>query len=291
MKIKATKGSIIFDTVNFLIMTAAVLVCLYPLWYVLVASFSDGNLVSQGKVTFWVEGFNIDAYKKALETPHMGEAYVNTIFYSVVGVILSMIFTALGAYPLSKKRLHGRKIITLFITFTMWFNAGLMPSFITYRAYGLLDTRLGVLASGLVSTFYVMIMRNSFEAVPEALEESMKLDGASDFKVFWHIYLPLCVPTLMTLTLYYFVQRWNTYFWPMIILQDESLVPLQVILKKLVVDMSGLYENMNDTDVTSITKENMVYATMMLAVVPMLVLYPFIQKFFVKGITVGAVKG
>ena len=291
MKIKATKGERIFDIFNFLIMTAAVIVCLYPLWYVLVASFSDGNLVSQGKVTFWVEGFNIDAYKKALETPYIGSAYANTLFYSVVGVILSMIFTALGAYPLSKKRLHGRKIITLFITFTMWFNAGLMPSFITYRAYGLLDTRMGVLMSGLVSTFYVFIMRNSFEGVPDALEESMKLDGASDFKVFWHIYLPLCVPTLMTLTLYYFVQRWNTYFWPMIILQDETLVPLQVILKKLVVDMSGLYENMNDMDVTSITKENMVYATMMLAVVPMLVLYPFIQKFFVKGITVGAVKG
>jgi len=291
MKIKPTKSERIFDIVNFFIMAATVIICLYPLWYVLVASFSEGNLVSQGKVTLWVKGFNIDAYKKALETPYIGSAYANTVFYSFVGVALSMMFTALGAYPLSKKRLHGRKLITIFITFTMWFNAGLMPSFITFRTYGLLDNRLGVLVHGLVSTFYVMIMRNSFEAVPDALEESMKLDGASDFKVFWHIYLPLCVPTLMTLTLYYFVQRWNTYFWPMIILQNEKLVPLQVILKKLVVEMSGLYENMNETDVTRISKENMVYATMVLAVVPMLVLYPFIQRFFVKGITVGAVKG
>ena len=272
-------------------MTAAVIVCLYPLWYVLVASFSDGNLVSQGKVTLWIKGFNMDAYKKALATPYIGSAYANTVFYSFVGVAMSMAFTAIGAYPLSKKRLHGRKFLTIFITFTMWFNAGLMPTFITYRTYGLLDTRMGVLMSGLISTFYVMIMRNAFEAVPEALEESMKLDGASDFKVFWHVYLPLSVPTLMTLTLYYFVQRWNTYFWPMIILQTEELVPLQVILKKLVVEMSGLYENLTESDVTKISKENMVYATMTLAVVPMLVLYPFIQRFFVKGITVGAVKG
>lgn len=291
MKIKPTKSERAFDIVNTIIMITVVIICLYPLWYVLVASLSDGNLVSQGKVTLWIKGFNVDAYKKALATPYMGSAYANTVFYSFAGVALSMIFTALGAYPLSKKRLRGRKILTIFITFTMWFNAGLMPTFITYRAYGLLDTRLGVLASGLVSTFYVMIMRNSFEAVPDALEESMKLDGASDFKVFWHIYLPLSVPTLMTLTLYYFVQRWNTYFWPMIILQTEELVPLQVILKKLVVEMSGLYENLTESDVTKISKENMVYATMTLAVVPMLVLYPFIQRFFVKGITVGAVKG
>lgn len=291
MKIKSTKGERLFDIVNFVIMAAAVIVCIYPLWYVLVASFSDGNLVSQGKVTLWVKGFNMDAYKKALDTPYIGSAYANTVFYSFVGVAMSMVFTAIGAYPLSKKRLHGRKILTIFITFTMWFNAGLMPTFITYRTYGLLDTRMGVLMSGLISTFYVMIMRNAFEAVPEALEESMKLDGASDFKVFWHIYLPLSVPTLMTLTLYYFVQRWNTYFWPMIILQTEELVPLQVILKKLVVEMSGLYENLTESDVTKISKENMVYATMTLAVVPMLVLYPFIQRFFVKGITVGAVKG
>ena len=291
MKIKPTKSGRAFDIVNTIIMITVVIICLYPLWYVLVASLSDGNLVSQGKVTLWIKGFNVDAYKKALATPYMGSAYANTAFYSFAGVALSTIFTALGAYPLSKKRLHGRKILTIFITFTMWFNAGLMPTFITYRTYGLLDTRMGVLMSGLISTFYVMIMRNAFEAVPEALEESMKLDGASDFKVFWHIYLPLSVPTLMTLTLYYFVQRWNTYFWPMIILQTEELVPLQVILKKLVVEMSGLYENLTESDVTKISKENMVYATMTLAVVPMLVLYPFIQRFFVKGITVGAVKG
>lgn len=291
MKIKSTPSEKAFDIVNFIIMTVTVIICVYPLWYVFVASFSDGNLVSQGKVTLWFGGFNTEAYKKALSTAYIGSSYANTIFYAFAGTALSMLFTAVGAYPLSKKRLHGRKFLTIFITFTMWFSAGLMPTFITYRTYGLLDTRTGVLMSGLVSTFYVMIMRNAFEAVPEALEESMKLDGASDFRIFVNIYLPLTVPTLMTLTLYYFVQRWNTYFWPMIILQNEELVPLQVILKKLVIEMSGLYENMNERDVTSISKENMVYATMVLAVVPMLVLYPFIQRFFVKGITLGAVKG
>ena len=134
-------------------------------------------------------------------------------------------------------------------------------------------------------------MRTAFKGVPDSLEESMKLDGASDFQILLKCYLPLTVPTLMTLVLYYFVIRWNSYFWAMILLKDESKIPLQVLLKKLVVEMSGLFENMDNTDYNSVSQETLVYATMVIAVAPMLILYPFIQKFFVKGVTVGAVKG
>lgn len=290
MKKKLKISEILFNTFNFIVMASAVIICIYPLWYILVASFSGASAVSTGEVMFWIKDFSFEAYNKALNQPFIGSSYLNTIFYSIVGTALSIVLTILGGYGLSKKRLHGRKFFTLMVTFTMWFSAGLMPTYITYKTYGLLDTRLAVLLYGAVSTFYVIIMRTAFESVPDALEESMKLDGASDYQILYHIYIPLSVPTIMTLILYYFVARWNTYFWPMIVLQTETKVPLQVILKKLIVEMSGLFENA-DADISSLSVETIVYATIVVAVVPMLVLYPFIQKFFVKGVAVGAVKG
>lgn len=290
MKKRLTKGEIVFNVFNFIVMTLAVTVCIYPLWYVLVASFSNGLAVSIGKVSFWPVDFTLESYAQALSQPYIGTSYLNTFFYAVVGTALSMILTAIGAYPLSKKRLAGRKWITFFVSFTMWFSAGMMPTYIIFKTYGLLDSRLGVLLQGAISTFYVIIMRTAFEGVPDSLEESMKIDGASDFQVFFHTYLPLTVPTIMTLVLYYFVQRWNAYFWPMILLQTETKVPLQVILKKLIVEMTGLMEE-EGVDISTMSKETIIYATMVVAVAPMLILYPFIQKFFVKGVTVGAVKG
>ena len=291
MKRKSSIGDKIFVFINGLIMAGAVIIALYPLWYVLVASFSDPTAVSTGKVYFWIKGFTLASYQKAFATPYVGSSYLNTIYYAVFGTVLSMMLTILGGYALSKKRLHGRTFLMFFISFTMWFNAGMIPSYITYRMLGLLDTRLGVLVNGILNTFYVIMMRTAFESVPDSLEESMKLDGATDFQVLFNCYIPLCVPTIMTLVLYYFVARWNTYLWPMIILKTETKVPLQVVLKKLVVEMSGLFDNSGDTDVSSLSKETVIYSTMTIAVIPMLVMYPFIQRFFVKGVVVGAVKG
>lgn len=289
---KSTFGEKIFTVVNGLIMLLAVFFALYPLWYVLVSSFSEPVAVTSGKVFLWPVGFTTASYKKALfDTPYVLSSYLNTIFYAVVGTSMSMILTMLGAYGLSKKRLHGRKFLTIYVTFTMWFAAGMIPSYIIYRMLGLLDTRLGVLCSGLMNTFNLIIMRTAYQNVPESLEESMKLDGASDFQVLFNCYIPLCVPTIMTLVLYYFVARWNTYLWPMIILSTETKVPLQVVLRKLIVEMTGLFDNSADVDVGTMSKETIIYATMIIAVVPMLILYPFIQRFFVKGVVVGAVKG
>lgn len=286
-----TKGDLIFDICNYLLMAILMLICVYPLWYVIVGSFSSPSEVSMGNVVLWPKGFNLVAYKQTFSTDYILVSYLNTIFYAFVGTALSMIFTVLGAYPISKQRLHGRKFFTIFFSISMWFSAGLMPSYVTYNMLGLIDTRTGVLMSGLLSTFNLIIMRTAYLGVPESLEESMKLDGASDTQILLHCYMPLTVPTFMTLVLFYFVSRWNTYFWPMIILKDNAKIPLQVILKKLVVEMQGLYEKMEGQDITKVSQETMVYATMVVAVAPMLILYPFIQKFFVKGVTVGAVKG
>ena len=291
MKRKLTLADKLFNTANFIIMAAVVMICIYPLWYVIICSLSDAQAVTNGEVMIWIKGFNLSGYKKAFSTPYLGTSYLNTFFYAFVGTALSMSLTVLGAYPLSKKRLRGRRWMTFLVTFTMWFSAGMMPTYIMYQSLELLDTRFAVLIHGAVSMFYVIIMRSAFEGVPDALEESMKLDGASDLQILFKCYIPLVVPTIMTLTLYYFVLRWNSYFWPMLLLKTETKVPLQVVLRKLIVEMNGLFENMEGADITHLSKETIVYSTIVISVIPMLSLYPFVQKFFVKGITIGAVKG
>lgn len=289
--IKKTRNEKIFDIFNYAIMAVVVFITLYPLWYVLIASFSGANAVTKGEVLFTVKDFTLNAYKKVLETDNIGISYINTIIYAIAGTLVSMILTILGGYVLSKKNLIGRKFLTLFVMFTMWFSAGMMPNYILMRDLNLLDSRLGVILFGAVSTFYVILMRSFFESIPESMEESAKIDGASDFRILFSIYLPLSTASIMTISLYYFVARWNSYFWPMILINDETKIPLQVVLKKMLVEMSGLYENSGNIDLSTTSKETMVYATMVVAVAPMLCIYPFVQKFFVKGVMLGAVKG
>lgn len=192
---RKTKADMIFNVCNFLFIGTLMVLCVYPLWYVLIGSFSNPTSVSMGEVLIWPKGFNLMAYKQTFSTDNIWTSYLNTIFYSLTGTAMSLLFTALGAYPLSKKRFMGRKWLTLLISLTMWFSAGMMPLYITFTNLGLVNTRLGVLCQGLVSTFYVIIMRTAFEGVPDSLEESMKLDGAGDIQIFIHCYLPLTVPT------------------------------------------------------------------------------------------------
>ena len=291
MTIKRTKGEVLFDIFNVIFMAVMVIVWLYPVWYITVASFSDIDAVAQGRVVVWPKGLNLSAYAEVFNTKNIWTSYGNTVFYSIVGTALSMVLSTTGAYTLSKRYLYGRKVLTWFVLISMWFGAGLMPTYINFKELGLLDTRLGVLLCGAVSTFNIVLLRTYFESIPAELEESAKLDGANDFYIFKNIYLPLSVPAIMTITMYYFVGRWNAYFWTMLLIQDETKISLQVLLKKLVVEMSVNYSEAQNIDFQSTSRETMMYATMVVAVLPMLILYPFIQKYFVKGIMVGAIKG
>ncbi len=288
---KLTKGQKVFNVVNFFLMLAVCLITVYPLWYTVIASFSDPLAVSTGSVTILPVGFELASFKKVFEMDNIWTAYGNTIFYSVFGTLLNMVLTILGAYPLSKRRLKGRRVFMLFILITMWFNAGMMPSFLNYRDLGLYDTRAAILLCGAIDTFNVILMRTFFENVPDSMEESAKLDGANDWRILLNIYLPLSVPAIATVTMYYFVGRWNSYFWSMLLLKDQSKVPLQVLLKKLIVEVSYSVNEAVDMSATVMTEQTIVYATIVIAVLPMLILYPFLQKFFVKGIMVGAIKG
>ena len=286
-----TKGDKVFDVFLCIIMAVIVIVTVYPIWYIVVASFSSNNAVSTGKVTLWISEFTLSSYKQVVSQQNLWISYGNTVFYSVFGTIINMVMTILTAYALSKKWLRGRKIITLFFLLSMWFSPGMMATYINYRDLGMVNSRLAILVIGAISIYNTILMRSFFESIPEALEESARIDGAGDFRILLQIYLPLSTAALMTISLYYFVEHWNSYFWSMILLQDDSKIPLQVMLKKLVVQMTGNASETANMDFTEMSRETVVYATMVVAVLPMLIVYPFVQRFFVKGVMIGAVKG
>ncbi len=288
---KKTFADKVFDFINYIIMVAALLATLFPIWYIIVASLSEGLEVQSGNVLLWVKGFTLETYKTVFRTKNVWLSYANTIYYAFIGTAVSMILTILGGYSLSKSRLEYKKTITLFVLLSMWLSPGMMPTYLNFRDLGLLNNRFGILMCGGISSFYFILMRTFFESIPDSLEESAKLDGASDWDILVKIFIPLSVPAIMTLTLYYFVGRWNSYFWSMIMLSDETKIPLQVLLKKLVVEMSALYSEKGSVDYASSSRETMVYAMMVIAVMPMLIIYPFVQKFFVKGIMIGSIKG
>lgn len=288
---KRSLGEKVFGVFNIVFMILMMLVTVYPLWYVLVSSFSSPVAVAAGWTALLPSGITFDSYRKVASIPYIWTSYANTVFYSVVGTVISMAFTILGGYALSKKRLVGRKVFTFIIMVTMWFGAGVIPTYLNFRSLGLLDTRLGVLLCYAVSTFNVILMRTFFENVPDSMEESAKIDGANDWRVLMSIYLPVSVPALATLTMYYFVGRWNAYFWSMLLIKTQSLVPLQVLLTRLIVQVSYTVNDAVDMSENTMNEQTIIYATIVMAVIPMLVLYPFIQKYFIKGIMVGAIKG
>jgi putative aldouronate transport system permease protein len=289
--LRRSNGERLFAVLNGLFMVLLMAITLYPLWYVAIASFSNPLSVSRGVVTLLPDGFELASYQRVFETRNIWTSYLNTIFYAVVGTAVSMLLTVLGAYPLSKRRLAGRKAFMFIILFTMWFGAGMMPTYLNFRELGLLDTRLGLILCFAVSTFNVILMRTFFENVPDSMEESAKMDGANDWHILFRIYMPLSVPALAAVTMYYFVGRWNSFFWAMLLLSDQSKVPLQVLLRRLIVQVTYAANEYADVSASTMTEQTIVYATIVVAVIPMLVLYPFIQKYFVKGVMIGAIKG
>ena len=293
--IKRSVGEVIFDVINVIILCLIGLVTLYPFWYVLVASLSEAQAVVQGVwwTYLWPVNWEFSAYERVLAQQNIWTSYGNTLYIAFAGTAANLVFTILGAYPLSKSRLKGRKFFTMIMLITMWFSAGMMPTYLNLRDLNLLNHRTTLIIGWVVSAFYVVLLRTYFESgISESLEESAKMDGANDWMVLLRIYLPLAVPSLMTIGLYYFVEKWNAFFWSMIILKEESKVPLQVVLRKLVVQMQAMSSMDAGTVDTSVMNDTtVIYSTIMVATIPMLILYPFVQRFFVKGVMIGAVKG
>lgn len=287
---KRSKGEKVFAVFNTILLLLLSLGTIYPFLYVLSASFSDPLAVVSGKVWLWPVGFSLGAYQEVLSYNGIWMAYANTVYYAVVGTVVSMVITVLAAYALSRKRLRGAGILTFLIAFTMWFQPGIIPTYLNFRDLNLLDTRTALIFGFCVTAFYLFIMRTYFSTIPDSLEESAKLDGASDFQIMFRIFLPLSLPCVVTLTLYYLVDRWNAYFWAMTLLKDETKIPLQVILNKLIVQANWTAET-GAADTVGYNQQTLVYSTIIVAIVPMLCAYPILQKYFVKGMTVGAIKG
>ena len=290
-KIQGT-GERVFDIVLNIIGVLLILVCLYPIYYVVIASVSRPLFVENGSVMLRPVKLTFEAYREAAKVPYLWSSLGNSFFYTIAGVLVNMFFSCTIAYALSKKRLRGRKFFTLMAVFTMWFSAGIIPLYMTFRDYGLINTRTAILFGFALNTYNMIIMKSFFEQVPESLEEAAFIDGANDFRIFASLYLPLSKPSMATVGLFYAVNRWNSDFWAMNLLTEDSKLPLQVLLKKLIVDKSA-----SEMEAAIITAESLwspttrIYALIVLAIIPMLIAYPFVQKYFKAGLTVGANKG
>ena len=293
MKIKKSKGERAFQVFNYAFLTLIMLVCLYPVWYVAVASFSNSNALTQHSgLLFRPIGFSMDAYKKVFQNPMIGKGYLNTLFILIIGVFLDLVMTSLGAYFLSRKRVMFKKPIMLFIVFTMFFSGGMIPFYINLKELHLTNTLWGLIIPFMITTSNLIILRTSFESIPESLIEAAQIDGAGHIRILTTIVLPLSKAMLAVMVLYYGVSIWNSWFWASAILRNREMYPLQIILREILLsnDTNSMTAGASATDTEAIGM-SIRYATIMVATVPILYVYPFLRKYFTKGTMVGAVKG
>ncbi len=291
---KRTKGEKIFAVINTLFLIFFTICMIYPIIYVAAASFSTPDEINMGNVWMLPKGFTTEAYKAMFKQTGVVQAYMNSILYLTVGSFVQIFVTICGAYPLSRKDLPGRRFFNFAVILTMWLNPGLIPTYLNFNDLGILNTRIGYIIGFACGAYNFVILRSFFESIPDALEEAAKLDGASDIYILSKIFIPLSMSAIATVWLFYAVSRWNGYFWGMLFFKDDAKMPLQVLLRTLVVEMSGKSQLAGanvDMSQMKTSEENVTYATIMITVLPMLIIYPYIQKFFVKGVMIGSVKG
>lgn len=283
----------IFDIVLCIVMVVFIGITVYPLIYVAFASLSDANqLMSHKGILYKSLGFSLDAYKRVFSNQRILTGYINTIFLVVGGVSVSLLLTTLGAYVLSRKNVLWNRVFIFFILLTMFFSGGLIPLYLVVKGVGLYNSLFAVILPFAINTFNLIIMRTSFMAIPDSLEESAKIDGANHFVILFRIIIPLSMPVIAVMILYYAVEKWNGWFYASIFLQNRDLYPLQLILREIL--LANSTEGMNGgvgIDEGIQIAETIKYATIMVATLPILLIYPAIQKYFVKGAMVGALKG
>ncbi|WP_406879538.1 MULTISPECIES: carbohydrate ABC transporter permease [Paenibacillus] len=283
----------LFNVVNYTLLILLVIATLYPLVYVLLASLSDPARLLAYKGFLWKPiGFSLEAYRAVLANPGIGIGFRNTLFIVVFGVTVNIFMTALGAYVLSRKNVMWNKVFMFIIVFTMFFGGGLIPMYLIVKGVGLLDSLWSTIIPFAVSTFNLIIMRTSFMGIPDSLEESAKIDGANHFTILFRIIIPLSMPVIAVMILYYAVDKWNGWFYASVFIRSRELFPLQLVLREILIS--------NSTDSMSIGAsagdrfqigETIKYATIIVATFPIMCVYPFLQRYFVKGVMVGSLKG
>ena len=291
-KIKTSTGEKIFTVFNYAFFTLLCLVMLYPFWHEIMLSFSSLEASMKGGIFLWPKGFNLDTYKSVFKNPNIYTGFRTTIIVTIAGTALGTLLTAMTAYPLSKSRLRGGKVLMTLVLFTMIFSAGMIPSFLLIQNIGLMDNILALILPGLVSAYNCIIMKSFFLSIPESLEESARIDGANDLTILFRILLPLSVPILVTFALYYGVERWNEWYNGMLFIRSFEKRPLQLVLRGII-QTTGQAMVTNELEQYNITpfSEGIKMACVVVTMTPIILVYPFIQKYFVSGMTVGAVKG
>jgi len=278
----------------YAIITAFAFTTVYPFLHILSVSLSSPADAIKPGFHFFPANPSLKSYEKVMSMPLILSSYANTLYVVLFGTASSMVFTALAAYPLSRKKMVFRSTFTLIIVFTMMFSGGIVPAYLLMRSLNLLNNRLVLIISGLVSPYNMIIMKNFFQTIPESLEESAHIDGAGQFKILTNIILPLSAPVLATITLFYAVANWNMFFPCLLYITDRSKMVLQVLLRQLVITTEmNFMDNLVALDegaATSLPVQDK-STTIIIATLPILLIYPFLQKYFVKGVLIGSVKG
>lgn len=285
-------AEVVFDVFNSLFLVVIALIMFYPVLYVIFASLSNGTeLVMHRGLLLKPLSLSFAGYETAFKYKMLLTGYKNTIFIVVVGGVINLLLTSFGAYALSRKSLRFKRTLSLFILFTMYFNGGLIPYFLVVKNVGLIDSIWSLIIPVSINTFYLMIMRTSFESIPHSLEESAKIDGANDFTILFRIILPVSKSVIAVMILYYSVGHWNAWFNAILFLRERKLYPLQLVLREILLlyetnSMTGALSDPVYADVS----ETLKYAVIVVATIPILLIYPFLQRYFIKGVMIGAIK-
>jgi putative aldouronate transport system permease protein len=292
MKYKRSIGENIFDSGNVLLLAVLSFLAVYPFIYTTVISFSTASAAMTPGLHLWPKEWSFLSYKMVFQNPDILTGYKNTLFRTIFGTISVLFMTAMVAYPLSRRELYGRKWFILGVLITMIFSGGVVPSYLLIKNLGLIDNRLVYILPGLISGFNVIIMKNFFQSIPESLGESARIDGASEFRILFQIYLPLSKPILATIGLWTAVAHWNAWFDALLYINSDSKQVMQIFLQRVVIanNTELIEKGLINPDIQQFTPETIKAATVIVTILPILILYPFLQKYFLKGIMLGGIK-
>ena len=296
MKRKGLTQDRVVYFINYVMLTVLLVVVLYPLIYIVSCSFSSGDALVSGKVKLFPVAPTLQSYKAVFKYQSIWTGYKNSIIYAFVGTIISMVLTLFAAYPLSRNDFRGKKFFTVIILFTMMFSGGLIPTYLLIKNLKMMDTIWAVVLPGAVSAYNISVARTFFaNTIPRELQEAAEMDGCSDFRFFTKIVIPLSTPIIAVLSLWVVVGLWNSYFGPMIYLNSQNKYPLQLVLRRILL-LSQVNLNQSNIDPEMIRKnqylgEMLKYGTIIISTLPLMIIYPFVQKYFVKGVMIGSVKG
>lgn len=283
-----------FDSVNSVIMVLILIIVLYPFINMFAISLSDGNAVLRGEITFYPKGFNTNAYTRLLGTPAVLRGFGNSVFVAVLGGVFSVFMTILAAYPMAYGHFIGKKLYTLFILIPHWFVAGMIPTYMVMKNLNLINSLWALVVLALVSPYHVIILNSFMRSLPGEISESARIDGANDVRILFQIILPVCKASIATIALWVVVGHWNDFMNPLMYLSDFKLYTLQLVLRDIIdsaqIAMYELGSASSEGGVGALS-EQMKNAMIAISILPMLFFYPFIQKYFVTGVTIGSVKG